>query len=82
MAFRPMDEGVYLKYLKMVGWNLTKGSIDYKLHDEDGEFLCAIKIAHGKHTKKEVVAFSVQKTEREFKRRGLQWPPQKKLKNT
>ncbi len=82
MAFKPMDEGVYLKYLKMVGWYLAKGSIDWKLYNEVGEFLCAIKIAHGKHTKKEVVAFSVQKTEREFKKRGWQWPPQKKLKNT
>ncbi len=35
-----------------------------------------------KKTKKEVIAFSVQKTEREFKKRGWQWPPQKKLKNT
>ena len=82
MAFKPMDEGVYLKYLKMVGWRLEKGSIDYKLYNEKDEFLCAIKIAHGKKTKKEVVAFSVQKTEREFKLRKWQWPPQKKLKNT
>ncbi len=38
MPFKPMDESLYLKYLKMVGWSLTKGSIDYKLHDEDGNF--------------------------------------------
>ena len=81
MAFKPMDEGVYLKYLKMVGWRLEKGSIDYKLFDEKDMFLCTIKIAHGKNTKKEVVAFSVQKTEKEFKQRGWLWPPQKKLKN-
>jgi hypothetical protein len=82
MTFKPMDEGIYLKYLKMVGWYLTKGSIDYKLYNEKDELLCSIKIAHGKHTKREVVAFSVQKTEREFKQRGWQWPPQKKLKHT
>jgi hypothetical protein len=82
MAFKPLGEGVYLKCLKVVGWSLTKGSIDYKLLNENGEFLCAIKVAHGKHTKKEVVAFSIQKTEREFKKRGWPWPPQKKLKNT
>ena len=78
MAFKPMDEGAYLRYLKYVGWSLSKGSIDYKLYNEKGEFLCAIKIAHGKHTKKEVVANSVKKTENEFKKRGWQWPPRKK----
>ncbi len=82
MAFKPMDEGVYLRYLRMVGWSLIKGSIDYKLINEKGEFLCAIKIAHGKHSKREVVAPSVQKTEKQFKTRGWPWPPQKKLKNT
>ena len=61
-----MDEGVYLKYLKMVDWCIDKGSIDYKLYNENREFLCAIKIAHGKNSKREVVAFSIQKTEREF----------------
>ena len=81
MAFKPMDESVYLKYLRMVGWRIEKGSIDYKLFNEEDEFLCAIKIAHGKNSKQEVVAFSVQKTEREFKKRSWQWPPQKKLKN-
>ena len=82
MPFKPMDEGFYLSYLKMAGWRLVKGSIDYKLYDENGKFLCSIKIAHGKSTKKEVVAISVQKTEREFKKRGWLWPPRKKLKNT
>ena len=82
MAFKPMDEGVYLKYLRMVGWRIDKGSIDYKLFNEKNEFLCAIKICHGKNSKQEVHAFSVQKTEREFKKRGMKWPPPKKLKNT
>ena len=35
----------------MVGWSLVKGGIDYKLHDENSTFLCAIKIAHGKKSK-------------------------------
>ncbi len=73
----------------MVEWSLVKGSIDYKLRDENGyklrdengNFLCAIKIAHGKNSKQEVVAHSVQKTEQEFKKRGWSWPPQKKSKN-
>lgn len=81
MAFKPMDEDVYLKCLKMVGWSLVKGSIDHKLYNEDREFLCSIKIAHGKRAKKEVVAFSVQKTSKEFKKRGWPWPPRKKSKS-
>ncbi len=68
----------YRKYLKIAGWHLVKGSIDYKLIDDKGTFICAIKIVHGKKTKQEVIAYSVQKTEQEFKKRGLSWPPQKK----
>lgn len=78
MVFKPLDEKTYLKYLKIAGWNLRKGSIDYKLYDENDHFVCAIKISHGKNTKEEVVAMSVQKTAREFKERGLAWPPKKK----
>jgi len=78
MAYKPMDESVYRKYIKMVDWSLVKGSIDYKLMDENGTFLCTIKISHGKKSDKGVVAGSVQKTEKEFKQRGWQWPPKKK----
>ncbi len=46
-----MDESVYVKYLKMVAWRIEKGSIDYKLFNEKDEFLCTIKIAHGKKDK-------------------------------
>ncbi len=78
MSFKPIDEKTYRQYLKIVGWKLEKGSIDYKLCDENGTFLCAIKIAHGKQSKQEVIAHSVQKTEKLFKKRGLSWPPKKK----
>ena len=78
MAYKPMDEAVYLRYLKIVGWKLIKGGIDYKLHDENDTFICAIKIAHGKKSKQEVIAHSVNKTEKEFKKRGWSWPPKKK----
>lgn len=78
MGYKPLDEKIYLQYLKLAGWTLKKGSIDYKLHDEKGNFVCAIKISHGKKTKQEVVARSVNKTEKEFKLRGLSWPPKKK----
>lgn len=80
MPFKSLDEKTYRQYLKMVGWSLVKGSVDYKLYDESGTFLCAIKIAHGKSCKQEVVAHSIHKTELEFKKRGLSWPPQKKSK--
>lgn len=39
-----------------------------------------IKIAHGKNTKREVVAHSVHKTKKKFEERGLQWPPKKSPK--
>ncbi len=81
MPFKPIDEKIYRQYLKLVKWSLIKGSIDYKLYDEEGTFPCAIKIAHGKNSKQEVVAHSVHKTELEFKKRGWSWPPQKKSKN-
>jgi len=78
MVFKPLEEKIYRKYLKMAGWSLIKGSIDYKLYDDKDQFACAIKISHGKKTKEEVVAMSVQKTAREFKERGFVWPPKKK----
>ncbi len=78
MVYKPLDENTYRKYIAMVGWSLIKGSIDYKLVDEKGAFLCAIKISHGKKSDKGVVAYSVKQTEREFKKRGWLWPPRKK----
>ncbi len=77
MVYKPLEERTYLKYLRYARWKLEKGSIDFKLYDENGAFVCAIKICHGKNTKKEVAARSVQRTEQEFKERGLTWPPKK-----
>lgn len=37
-----------------------------------------VKISHGKKSKQEVVARSIHRTEQEFKKRGLTWPPRKK----
>lgn len=78
MVYKPLDEKTYRQFLKMAGWSLLKGSIDYKLVDENNTFICAIKISHGKKSKQEVVARSTQRTEQEFKKRGLIWPPKKK----
>lgn len=79
---KPLEERKYLAYLKLVGWRLVKGGIDYSLCDENGCYLCTIKITHGKNKKREVSASSVRKTELEFKERGWSWPPEKKLKKT
>ncbi len=80
MVYKPLEIKVFLQYLKNVGWSLKKGGIDWNLYDENNAFLCAIKIAHGKNTKEEVVAYSVHKVERIFKEKGLVWPPKKKKK--
>lgn len=71
MVFKPLDEKTYLRYLRVAGWSLKKGSIDYKLYDDKGQFVCAIKISHGKNTKEEVVAMSVQKQPENLKKGGL-----------
>jgi hypothetical protein len=78
MVYKPLEERTYLEYLKIVGWKLVKGSVDYNLLDDNGIFICSIKISHGKSQKREVVAFSVHKTEKKFKERGLKWPPKKR----
>jgi hypothetical protein len=78
---KPLEERKYIAFLKMVEWSLEKGKIDYNLKDENGNFLCAIKIIHGKGKKREVSAISIRKTEAEFEERGWLWPPTKKLKN-
>jgi hypothetical protein len=79
---KPIEEQKYKAYLKIVGWSLKKGSIDYNLHDESGKYLCTIKVIHGNGKKREISPSSVRKTEQEFNERGWIWPPQKKSKNT
>lgn len=79
MPFKPMPLRVFQDYLRMVEWELKKGKIDWNLYDEKNMLVCSIKIAHGKNTKaNEVVAHSIKKVEREFKKRRLTWPPRKK----
>lgn len=78
MPFKPMPPNVYKDYIKTVGWKLEKGKMDWNLYDTDGHFVCTIKISHGSRTKEEVIAPCVKKTEQEFKKRGLIWPPRKK----
>lgn len=79
MPFKPMSLKVFLSYINSAGWTLERGSIDHNLYDDKNEFSCSIKITHGKNTKSnEISAMSVKKAEKEFKKRGLVWPPKKK----
>lgn len=80
MVYKPLDKKIFLRYIKMVDWTLQKGGIDWNLYDENEVFLCSIKISHGKNTKEEIVANSVDKTKKIFKEKGFSWPPQKKKK--
>jgi len=79
MSYKPMDEREFRRLIKIVGWSLKKSGFDYSLLNEDGKYMCSIKITHGKNTKGgEVVAHCVKKTEKTFKEEGLKWPPKKK----
>ena len=80
MVYKPLDRKKFLQYIKSVGWTLEKGGIDWNLYDENSVFLCSIKIAHGKNTKEEIVANSVDKVKKIFKEREWLWPPKKKKK--
>lgn len=78
---KPIEERKIHALLKLVGWKLKKGKIDYNLHDEYEHYICTVKIIHAKGKKREVSASSVRRIEHEFNIRGLPWPPQKKSKN-
>jgi hypothetical protein len=78
---KPLEERKYLAYLRLVGWSLEKSGFDYNLCNEKGNFVCTIKIMHGKQKKREISAASIRKTEIKFEERGLLWPPKKKSKN-
>ena len=82
MVFKPISQKDLEKYLKLVGWSLEKGSVDWNLYDDSKRFVCSVKISHGSRTKSEVTAFSVMKIKKEFKEVGLTWPPKKKSKKS
>ena len=67
----------YERFIKIANWKLEKGKIDWNLYNANGDFICSIIIAHGKNTKSEVTALSVNKTKKAFLERGLLWPPKK-----
>lgn len=35
MVYKPLDKRTFLRYIKMVGWSLEKGGIDWNLYDEN-----------------------------------------------
>lgn len=74
---KPIPEQLYMRYLKILGLQLKKGSIDYNLY-EGTHFLCSIKIMHGKGKKREVSPDSVRKTKNICEKMGQEWPPRKK----
>jgi hypothetical protein len=67
--YKPLKLVRYLRWIKSFGWSLDKGKIDWLLLDENGHFLCTIKVSHPGPA--EVVADSVRKTEKRLKERGL-----------
>jgi predicted RNA binding protein YcfA (HicA-like mRNA interferase family) len=77
-----MSPKEFEKYLKMVGWYLEKGKIDWNLYNEKAHFICSVKISHGSRTKSEVAASSVKKVKKEFEEKGFVWPPRKKSKKS
>lgn len=81
MPYKPMVPRDFNHYLSVVGWKLKKGGFDWSVFDENDIYVCTIQISHG-NTKQEVPAFSVRKVEKEFRRRGLKWPPDKKSKKS
>lgn len=80
MPYKPLAVKLYKRYIESVGWSLEKGSIDWNLYTDVGDFVCSIIIAHGKNTKSDVTAHSVDKTRKAFKSRGMEWPPNLKSK--
>ncbi len=78
MTYKLLTVRKYMQLIKLAAWYLEKGKIDFNLYDENKNFICSIKIAHGKNTSEEVVAHSVKKTKDVFSERGLKWPPTKK----
>lgn len=73
---KPIPEKDFLRHLRLLGWTLKKGGIDYNLYDGES-FLCSIKIIHAKGRKREASATSVRKIEKLCEERGLKWPPKK-----
>jgi hypothetical protein len=60
MPFKPMKRKAYERLIRKQGWRLVKGSVDWKLVDEQGNVRIPNIIIT--HPGNEVVAISVKKT--------------------
>jgi len=60
MPFKPMKRKAYERLIREQGWRLVKGSVDWKLVDEQGNVRIPNIIIT--HPGNEVVAISVKKT--------------------
>ena len=67
--YKPIKLYRYIAWIRTFGWSVRRGKIDWLLLDENGNFVCTIKVQHP--GPEEVVAHSVRKTERWLKERGL-----------
>ena len=70
MPFSPMKRRDFEKIIRELGWYLEKGSIDWKLYDENTNFICAIKITHPGN---EIIPMHIHKVQKMCKERGLIW---------
>lgn len=68
MPFKPLKRRVYEKWISSFGWSLQKGSIDWNLLDESGNWVCSIKITHPGN---EIPPRHVVLTEKRLKERGF-----------
>jgi hypothetical protein len=55
---KPIPEHTYLGYLRILGWKMVKGGMDYNLFHKE-RLMCSIKIIHGKGKKREISPSSV-----------------------
>ncbi len=68
MPFKPMKRRDYERWIKLFNWSLEKGSIDSNLYDQEGQWVCTIKMTHPGG---EVPAPYVEKTRKKLKERGF-----------
>lgn len=48
MTYKPLPIKKFKRYVQEVGWVLSKGSVDWNLYNDKGDFICSIIISHGK----------------------------------
>jgi hypothetical protein len=69
MPYKPMKLRDYLRWIRQYGWDLEKGSVDWKLIDEQGHVRKANIIIT--HPGREVIARHVNDTRQKLEEEGL-----------